>query len=113
MQAKQITPAYAVAPQILAADVGAIAAAGYRSIMCNRPDGEQPGQPVFEEIAAVARQYGLVVRHVPVISGRITPDDVASFERAIAELPTPVLAYCRSGARCSHLWSMSAAGQRG
>ncbi len=113
MQAKDITPAYAVAPQIVAADIAAIAAAGYRSIMCNRPDGEQPGQPRFEEIAVAARQHGMAVRHVPVISGMITPQNLADFDRAIAELPAPVLAYCRSGARCTQLWSMCAAGLPG
>lgn len=110
MQVRKLTDAYAVAPQILAADIAAIAADGFRSIMCNRPDGEQPGQTPYAEIAAAAMAQGLAVRHVPVVSGAISPDDVAAFKRAIAELPAPVFAYCRSGARCTNLWQMSAAG---
>ena len=110
MQVRKLTDAYAVAPQILAADVAAIAADGFRSIMCNRPDGEQTGQTPYAEIAAAAMAQGLAVRHVPVVSGAISPDDVAAFKRAIAELPAPVFAYCRSGARCTNLWQMSAAG---
>lgn len=110
MQVRKLTDAYAVAPQILAADVAAIAADGFHSIMCNRPDGEQPGQTPYAEIAAAAMAQGLAVRHVPVVSGAISPDDVAAFKRAIAELPAPVFAYCRSGARCTNLWQMSAAG---
>lgn len=112
MPARKLTESYSVAPQILASDVPAIAAEGYRSIMCNRPDGEQPGQPPYAEIAAAAAAQGLAVRHVPVVSGAITPDDMDAFNLAIAELPSPVFAYCRSGARCTNLWQMSAAGQR-
>ncbi len=112
MQARKLTDAYSVAPQIQVTDVAAIAAEGYRSIMCNRPDGEQPGQPLYAEIAATAAAQGLAVCHVPVVSGAITRDDVDAFNLAIAELPAPVFAYCRSGARCTNLWSMSDAGQR-
>jgi sulfide:quinone oxidoreductase len=42
-----LTPAFAVAPQISPEDVQAIAAAGYKSIICNRPDDEGDGQPSF------------------------------------------------------------------
>ncbi len=111
MQARKLTETYTVAPQILATDVPTIVAEGYRSIMCNRPDGESPGQPPFAEIAAAAQAQGLVVRHVPVVSGMITQSDVEAFKTAIAELPAPVFAYCRSGARCTNLWSLSAASQ--
>lgn len=106
MQFKPINDRYAVAPQIEPGDLAAILAAGYRSVMCNRPDGEEPGQPTFAVIAAAAKAAGLVTRHVPVRSGHITDDDVAAFAAAIAELPAPVFAYCRSGARCTHLWAM-------
>jgi uncharacterized protein (TIGR01244 family) len=107
MQANKLAESYTVAGQILASDVPAIAAQGFRSIMCNRPDGEQPGQPPFAEIAAAATAQGLTVRHLPVVSGQIAPADVEAFSRAIAELPAPVFAYCRSGARCTSLWSLS------
>jgi sulfide:quinone oxidoreductase len=106
MQARKLTDTYTVAPQIMASDVATIAAEGYRSIMCNRPDGESADQPPYAEIAAAAAAHGLTVRHVPVVSGQITQANVDEFGRAITELPTPVFAYCRSGARCTQLWSM-------
>ena len=112
MQFKKLSETFAVAPQIGASDVSAIAAAGYRSIICNRPDGEAPDQPPFAEIAAEARAQGLAVSHVPVISGMVTENDVAGFYAAVASLPSPVLAYCRSGARCTTLWSMSSLGKK-
>ncbi len=107
MNLTQITPDYSVAPQIGVEDVAEIAARGFRSIMCNRPDGEGPDQTEFAVIAAEAEARGMKVAYVPVISGSIFEEDVAAFKAAMAELPKPVLAYCRSGARCQNLWSLA------
>lgn len=103
----RITPDYSAAPQITPDDVPAIAALGFRTIMCNRPDGEEAAQTDFAAIEAAAAAQGLATAHVPVVSGRITPGDVDAFREALARLPGPVLAYCRSGARCQNLWSLS------
>jgi sulfide:quinone oxidoreductase len=104
----EITPDYSVSPQIAREDVAAIAARGFRAIMCNRPDGESPGQPSVEDVRAEAERCGLAFAFVPVISVRINATNVADFTDALAQLPTPVLAYCRSGARCQHLWMLAA-----
>lgn len=93
--------------QLAREDVAEIAAAGYKSMICNRPDGEAgPGQPGHEEIAQAAREFGIAFAYVPVIPGKITPDDVEKFRAALAELPRPVLAYCRTGNRCSQLYQL-------
>ena len=102
-----LTPDFAAAPQIVADDLAEIAALGYRAVMCNRPDGEDPGQTDFATIAAAAKAHGLAAVHVPVISGQVAPDDVEDFRAAIAALPRPVFAYCRSGTRCRMLWQMA------
>ncbi|MBP7241283.1 TIGR01244 family sulfur transferase [Amaricoccus sp.] len=107
MTATRIAPDFAASPQITPEDVAEIAALGYRSLMCNRPDGEEPGQAPFARISAAAQAAGLAVAHVPVVSGRITAADVEAFRTALAELPAPVFAYCRSGGRCQNLWSLS------
>ena len=75
--------------------------------MCNRPDGEAADQPAAAEIRAEAERLGLAFAHVPVVSGAITGADVEDFKDALAELPSPVLAYCRSGARCQNLWMLA------
>lgn len=103
----RIAPDYATTPQIASSDVTEIAAQGFRAVMCNRPDGEEPGQPAFAEIAAAAEAAGLVAVHVPVVSGQITEADLDAFRAAVAELPGPLLAYCRSGTRCQNLWRMT------
>jgi sulfide:quinone oxidoreductase len=107
MTVYEITPDYSVAPQIAAEDVAEIAARGFRSIMCNRPDGESPGQAPVAEIEAEAARLGLAFAFVPVISGGIVAEDVDDFREAMAALPAPVLAYCRSGARCRNLWMLA------
>jgi sulfide:quinone oxidoreductase len=104
MTPTRIAPDYSVAPQIAPEDVAEIAALGYRAVMCNRPDGEVPGQPAVAGIRAEAERLGLAFAFVPVVSGQMTAEDVAEFKAALAELPGPVLAYCRSGTRCRLLW---------
>lgn len=107
MDLRQITDDFTVSPQIDCADLPAIAAAGFRSILCNRPDNEDPGQCAYDDISAAATAAGLEVRAVPIVSGRVTPADTAAFRAALDELPKPILAYCRSGTRCTMLWSMT------
>ena len=102
----EITESFSVAPQIRPDDVQEIAALGFRSIMCNRPDGEAPGQPAAADIRAEAARHGLAFAFLPVVSGRIEEDDVEAFRAAIGEIPGPVLAYCRSGTRCQNLWML-------
>jgi uncharacterized protein (TIGR01244 family) len=104
MDYRKISDDYAVTGQIEATDIDAIKAAGYRSIICNRPDDEQPGQPSAAEIAAAAAAAEIVFRHVPVISGQMTEADVMAMAAALDEIPGPVFAYCRSGARSTNIY---------
>lgn len=102
-----ITPDYSFTPQIAPEDVAGLAAQGFRSIMCNRPDGEDPGQPAAAAIRAEAERHGLGFAMVPVVSGQFDPGKVEDFKAAMAELPGPVLAYCRSGTRSRNLWMLA------
>ncbi len=107
MTPTRISPDYSVAPQIAPEDVAEIVAQGFRAIMCNRPDGESEGQPGVARIREAAEAQGLDFAFVPVVSGAITQGDVADFRAALDALPGPVLAYCRSGTRCTQLWQLS------
>lgn len=110
MNIKTVAPDFSVSPQIFAGDIGALKAKGFRTIICNRPDHEDPGQPDFADIAAAAAAAGLAARHIPVRPDAIGPADVAAFVRAIDELPGPVVGYCRSGSRSAALWSKARTG---
>jgi len=108
MNPKAISSSLCVGGQIAPSDVRDLADRGVRSILCNRPDGEEPGQPDFAGIAAAARAAGLQVRYLP-ISGAPSDDAAAAFGQAMGELPAPVFAYCRSGMRSVAAWALSQA----
>ena len=109
MEPKVVSSRLSVSGQISPSDVASLAAAGYRAILCNRPDGEGADQATFEEIAAEAKAAGLEARYQPVVSGKVSDEDAAAFGKALDELPGPVFAYCRSGTRSVTLWSLSQA----
>ncbi len=105
MDLKKITEKTSVSPQIKPDDIATIKDAGFRAIICNRPDGEGTDQPSFEEIEAAAKKAGLEAAYVPVTSGMVRDEDVEAFGAALRDLPRPVLAYCRTGTRSATLWS--------
>ncbi|WP_296993407.1 bifunctional protein tyrosine phosphatase family protein/NAD(P)/FAD-dependent oxidoreductase [Thalassospira sp. UBA1131] len=109
MEIKTISNGFSVSPQIVADDIKEIAKRGFRSIVCNRPDGEGADQPTFEEISNAAKEAGLEVRYQPIVSGKVSDDDARDFGRLYDELPKPVFAYCRTGTRSTTLWSLSQA----
>lgn len=106
MDQRRLTEDFSVSPQIGVEDLHQIAGAGFRSVLCNRPDDEEPGQPGYDSIAHAAQAEGLETRCVPIVSGQITPQTVEAFRAALEELPGPILAYCRSGTRCTMLWAL-------
>jgi sulfide:quinone oxidoreductase len=107
MQPKQLTPNLSVAAQISPADIARLSAQGFKSIICNRPDGEGADQPPFAEIEKAALSAGLSARYLPVRPGMISEADVAQFNAALSLLRKPILAYCRSGSRSATLWTLS------
>ncbi|KLN59103.1 NAD(FAD)-dependent dehydrogenase [Kiloniella spongiae] len=109
MDVKSISDKLSVSPQIVLEDVEQLAELGFRSIICNRPDGEGADQPTFNEIASEAEKYGLEIRYLPVTAGKVSNEDTIGFSIAMRELPKPVMAYCRSGTRSATLWSLSQA----
>ncbi len=105
MDLRKITEKVTVSPQIMVDDMAAIRDAGFRAIICNRPDGEGADQPSFEEIETAAKAVGIEARYVPVQSGMVKDEDVDAFGTALDEVQRPVLAYCRTGTRSATLWS--------
>ena len=106
MELKTIDKGLTVSPQIAAADVAKIKKEGFRSIICNRPDGEGADQPTFAEIEKAAKKAGLEIRYLPVVSGKVQDADATQFGEALSEMPKPVFAYCRTGTRSATLWSL-------
>ena len=111
-QPKLLSDRLSVTPQIDPADMQALAAAGFRSVISNRPDGEEPDQPDWATIEQAARDAGMEARHIPVTPGAITEEDAARFGAALEQLPGPIVGFCRTGARAASLWALSNPDQR-
>lgn len=105
---RRVTDNLSVSPQIQPADVATAAAQGFRLIINNRPDGEEPGQPAAAQIEAAAKAAGLAYVYIPVRGGP-TPQQVEEVRQAVATADGPVLAFCRSGTRSIITWSIGQA----
>jgi sulfide:quinone oxidoreductase len=104
-----LTPKIAVTGQLTATDMPAAHQAGFRAIICNRPDGEDgPSQPSQNEVLEAAKSLGLEVAYHLVNSSGHTPEQALEMGRLINSLPTPILSYCRSGGRCANLIALAA-----
>jgi uncharacterized protein (TIGR01244 family) len=102
---RQIAEDVFVAPQLDAAAMAEVARLGIHSVVNNRPDFEHgPDQPASAQIEAAALAAGLSYRHLPVAGNYQSPEEIARFRELLAELPRPLLAFCRSGARSARLY---------
>ncbi|WP_173204434.1 TIGR01244 family sulfur transferase [Sphingopyxis sp. BSNA05] len=105
----KLSDTVSVSPQLELSDVAALAKAGFKSIICNRPDEEKGDHPRSAVVAKAAKESGLQFAYVPAVSGAITDQDGEKMAAALQDLPAPVLAYCRSGARSTKLTEMAQA----
>lgn len=100
--ATSLCPEFTACGQISVADVAVLARQGFKSIINNRPDGEGgPSQPRSAEIEAAAKAHGMRYVHVPASSPMLSAAQVEAYRQACADLPHPVVAFCKSGGRAS------------
>ncbi|MFP1681121.1 TIGR01244 family sulfur transferase [Alloalcanivorax sp. C16-1] len=99
-----LTPDLAVSPQLRPEDMAALARAGFRVVINNRPDGEGEDQPDHRTMEQAARAAGLEYHYQPVVASEINDDDARRFAELVRQQPGPVLAFCRTGNRCGKLW---------
>jgi sulfide:quinone oxidoreductase len=111
MDIRSLTDQLSASPQLLVGELPAVRDAGFKAIICNRPDGEGADQPSFAEIERAARALGMQAHYLPAESGKLTDEQGVAFGALLAELPKPVLAYCRTGMRSTSLWALSQAAQ--
>lgn len=96
---RRVDANFAVAPQLQPADMAGVADAGFRTVICNRPDGEEAGQPASADIRSAAQTAGLAYYDLPVSGGAFPAPTVDEFRRIRREAIGPVLAFCRTGTR--------------
>ena len=111
MELRALTPTYTVSPQIETADLAAIKAAGYTTVIDNRPDGEISEDLHAATMKRAAEALGLTFVINPLIPGQFTADSIATQAAAVAAAMGPVFAYCASGNRSSVVWAMMNAGK--
>ncbi|MCA0961596.1 TIGR01244 family sulfur transferase [Salipiger bermudensis] len=107
----ELTPGYSVSPQIALEDVQAAADAGITLVICNRPDAEVPPELSHRAMEEAARAAGVAFVYIPVTNESLTLEQVTQQADLLAKAEGPVLAYCRSGTRCSIVWAMGKAGE--
>ena len=110
MEIRPLSSRYAVSPQILVEHLPTIAAAGYKTVICNRPDCEVEADRQTGAIRAAAEAAGLRYEVLELTQQTMTPPNVARQRALIDGSDGPVLAYCRSGTRCSIVWALGQAG---
>ena len=107
MKIVKLSESVAVSEQITPENVADIAAAGYKVLVNNRPDGEEANQPSNADIAAAAQAAGMEYHYMPITAGNFPGPDFGRMRNLLDDRVRPVLAFCRSGTRCTNLWVAS------
>ena len=99
MNLVSVSDTFAVSPQLEPSDMRGLADAGFSTVICNRPDGEEPGQPIVASMREAAEEAGLAFHHIPVSGGEFPPVAIKAFAKVREEADGKVLAFCRTGTR--------------
>ena len=105
-QLVSLRPGLSVTGGLHRPDIEALARLGVRTIINNRPDGEDQGQLSAAEARRLAEAHGLVYHHIPITAATLSRADVDAFAAALRDAPTPVVAHCRTGTRSTLLWAL-------
>lgn len=111
MDIRQLTDDFAAAPQILPSELPEVAAAGFTTVICNRPDSEITEDLQAAAMAKAAEAAGLSFHVIPVDHSGLSMEMFAQTAKILEESDGPVLAYCRSGTRSTHVWAFTMAGK--
>jgi len=111
MDIRPLSPTFAVSPQIGVEDIPAIVAAGYTTVICNRPDAEVPPSHQARAIGDAAKAAGLNFVVQPVTHQGLNMEMIADQKASMDAADGPILAYCASGTRSSIVWSFAQAGE--
>ncbi|MBV9827869.1 MAG: TIGR01244 family phosphatase [Alphaproteobacteria bacterium] len=103
----QLAPGLSAAGALGRDDIDALAASGIRTIINNRPDGEDPGQLPAAEARRLAEAHGIAYHHIPMTAATLTRADVDALDAALKTAQQPVVLHCRSGTRSTLLWSLT------
>lgn len=109
MHIRRIDDRISVSPQITADDVATLKAQGFTTIVNNRPEGEEAGQPTGDAIAEAAAAAGMAYHAIPITHAGFSHPQLDAMATVLADSSGPILAYCRSGTRSCNLWALASA----
>ncbi|MFW3613787.1 TIGR01244 family sulfur transferase [Billgrantia antri] len=112
MDIKPLDDRLSVMAQPTEEDLERLAERGYRTVISNRPRGEDDAQPDPERLRTKAEALGMSWKEVPVKPREYSQQDIDSFARALDDASSPVVGFCRTGMRVAHLWALSKAPYR-
>ena len=104
LQIKPLSDQFSVSPQILLDDLPAIAKLGFKSVINNRPDGEESDQPGNNQFKEKCLEIGLEYQYIPVISNQISKKNILDMSDYMGKMTKPIFAFCRTGTRSCSLW---------
>ena len=99
MRLVEVTDTFTVSPQLQPGDMSELANAGFRTVICNRPEGEEPGQPAGASLREAAEGAGMAFHHIPVSGGAFPSEALIAFRQVREEADGKVIAFCRTGTR--------------
>jgi uncharacterized protein (TIGR01244 family) len=102
-----LAPGVSAAGALGREDIEALAQRGVRTIVNNRPDGEDPGQLPAAEASRIAEGLGIAYHHIPVTAPSLSRADVDAFAAVLGSAEQPIVAHCRSGTRSALLWALA------
>ncbi|MDJ0278224.1 TIGR01244 family sulfur transferase [Sphingomonas sp. 2R-10] len=109
MDIRRIDDRISVSPQITADDVATLKAQGFTTIVNNRPEGEEAGQPTGDAIAGAAAAAGMAYHAIPITHAGFSHPQLDAMATVLGDSGGPILAYCRSGTRSCNLWALASA----
>ncbi|WP_019221897.1 TIGR01244 family sulfur transferase [Bartonella senegalensis] len=107
MNLQQIDSDIFISAQISVENVETLAQAGFKTIICNRPDQEDPHQPDFSLIKTEAHKYGIKAYHIPIVPPTIKKSEIETMKTILKTASLPLLAYCHHGTRSMHLYRLA------
>ncbi|GAA4664837.1 TIGR01244 family sulfur transferase [Bartonella pachyuromydis] len=107
MHLQQIDQDIFISAQISVENIKTLAQSGFKTIICNRPDQEEPHQPDFSIIKAAAYEYGITSHYIPIVPPTINRSEIETMRMILKTASLPLLAYCHHGTRSMHLYRLT------
>jgi sulfide:quinone oxidoreductase len=106
-QLMELSPGLTAAGGLSADNLEALAAAGVKTIINNRPDNEDPGQLPADEARKLCAAHGIAYHHIAFVNATLTHDHIEAFEKVLMGGSHPMVAHCRSGTRSTMIWALT------